>query len=135
MRTPSQTVGPFFSFGLCDRPQNVLPGGTVTVHGRVLDGEGAPVPDAMVEVWHPDVGFGRSGTDADGRFEFMLAPNAPHLEVMVFARGLLKPVLTRMYFAHDGDVEDPTMVAQPEQDGIRFDVHLQGERETAFFEL
>ena len=135
MRTPSQTVGPFFSFGLCVRPQKELPGGSVRVEGRVLDGEEAPVPDAMVEIWHPDVGFGRSGTDGEGRFWFVLPPATRHVEVMVFARGLLKPVLTRLYLPGTGDAEDATMVAREEDAGLRWDVHLQGARETAFFEL
>jgi protocatechuate 3,4-dioxygenase alpha subunit len=135
MRTPSQTVGPFFSFALSDRPRHELPGGTLPLSGRVLDGAGAAVPDALVEVWHPDVGFGRSGTDADGRYAFLLPPATRHVEVMVFARGLLKPVLTRMYVPGEAGAEDATMVAQQEEDGLRFDVHLQGERETAFFEL
>ena len=133
MRTPSQTVGPFFSIGLCARPQNELPGGELRVEGLVLDGEGTPVPDAMVEVWHPEHGFGRCGTDSEGRFSFVLA--AGRYEVMVFARGLLKPVLTRLYAAGPKGAEDPTMVARPEDGGLRWDVHLQGERETAFFEL
>ena len=135
MRTPSQTVGPFFAFGLCDRPQNTLPGGTVRVEGRVLDGVGEPVPDALVEVWHPELGFGRCGTDAEGRYSFLLPPGARRLEVLVFARGLLKPVLTRMYVPGEPGAEDETMVAQPEPGGLRFDLRLQGERETAFFEL
>jgi protocatechuate 3,4-dioxygenase, alpha subunit len=135
MRTPSQTVGPFFALGLCGRPQNELPGGTVRVEGRVLDGEGAPVPDALLEVWHPDVGFGRCGTDANGRYSFLLPPAARHVAVMVFARGLLKPVVTRMYVPGATDAEDESMLAQREDGGLRFDVHLQGERETAFFEL
>ena len=131
MRTPSQTVGPFFSFGLCARPMNELPGGTVRLEGRVLDGEGAPVPDALLEVWHPDAGFGRCGTDGEGRYGFLLPPETPHVEVLVFARGLLKPVLTRLYVAGDG-AEDPTMVARTGDGVLRWDVHL---RETAFFEL
>jgi protocatechuate 3,4-dioxygenase, alpha subunit len=136
MRTPSQTVGPFFALGLCARPHNELPGGTVRVEGRVLDGEGAPVPDAMLEVWHPEVGFGRCGTDASGRFWFLLPVATRHVELMVFARGLLKPVVTRMYVSGETDAEDETMLAQPGGGGgLRFDVHLQGERETAFFEL
>jgi protocatechuate 3,4-dioxygenase alpha subunit len=132
MRTPSQTVGPFFSFGLCDRPQNELPGGSLRVDGRVLDGEGAPVPDAMVEVWHPDVGFGRCGTDSEGVYSF-LVPEFARLEVMVFARGLLKPVVTRLYPPGAAGAEDPTMIAVQDGEALRFDVHLQGERETAFF--
>ena len=135
MRTPSQTVGPYFSIGLSREPQNELPDGKVRVRGRVLDGEGAPVADALVEVWHPDVGFGRCGTDDDGGFSFLLPPGARRLEVMVFARGLLKPVVTRMYLSEDADAEDPTMVARPEDGDLRFDVRLQGEGETAFFEL
>jgi protocatechuate 3,4-dioxygenase, alpha subunit len=143
-RTPSQTVGPFFALGLCDRPANVLPNGDVPVRGRVLDGAGDGVPDAMVELWRPDVGFGRSGTDAAGAFEFIVC-RVPHYEVMVFARGLLKQVVTRLYFP-DGDADDVlssvpeerrrTLVADQEPDGsLRFDVHLQGERETIFFAL
>ena len=136
MRTPSQTVGPFFSFGLCREPQNELPGGSVLVSGRVLDAEGAPLDDALVEVWAPAIGFGRCGTDGRGEFTFLLPPAMRRLEVMVFARGLLKPVLTRLYVpAAAGEAEDPTMVARVEGDGLRFDVHLQGERETAFFDL
>lgn len=134
MRTPSQTVGPFFAFGLCTAPQNELPGGEVRVRGRVLDADGAPVGDALLEVWHPEVGFGRCGTDADGEFSFLVPP-CRHLEVLVFARGLLKPVLTRMYSPGETGAEHGSMVAQPDADGLRFDVRLGGERETAFFEL
>jgi protocatechuate 3,4-dioxygenase, alpha subunit len=134
VKTPSQTIGPFFGFGLCTTPLNELPGETVLVRGRVSDADGAAVVDALLEVWHPEVGFGRCGTDAAGAFQF-LVPRCRHLEVMVFARGLLKPVLTRMYLAGEADAEDPSMVAQPEDGGLRFDIHLAGERETAFFEL
>jgi protocatechuate 3,4-dioxygenase, alpha subunit len=136
VRTPSQTVGPFFSFGLCDRPRHELPGGAVRIRGRVLDGDGVPVADALVEVWDPGAGFGRCGTNADGEYEFLLPAGARRLEVMVFARGLLKPVLTRLYLPEAAaDAEDPTMVAREEEDELRFDVHLQGQRETAFFDL
>jgi protocatechuate 3,4-dioxygenase alpha subunit len=134
-RTPSQTVGPFFSFGLCLRPQNELTGGTMRLEGRVLDGEGADVIDAMVEVWHPEVGFGRCGTDSGGRFSFLVPEATLHLEVIVFARGLLKPVWTRVYVPGRGEPEDPTMVAEERDGGLRFDVHLQGEAETAFFDV
>jgi protocatechuate 3,4-dioxygenase alpha subunit len=137
MRTPSQTVGPYFSFGLCREPQNELPNGSVRLTGRVLDGEGEPVADALVELWDPAVGFGRCGTDGRGEFSFVLPPEARRLALMVFARGLLKPVLTRLYVPGDAEAEaeDPTMVARAEGDGLRFDVHLQGERETAFFDV
>jgi protocatechuate 3,4-dioxygenase alpha subunit len=157
--TPSQTVGPFFWFGLCAQPQNeIVAGGPMRIEGRVLDGAGAPVPDAMVEVWQadesgaygPDFGWGRCATDADGRYAFTTVKpgpvegQAPHLEVLVFARGLLKPLLTRVYFPgddHESDAvlasldedERETLVARPDREALRFDVHLQGERQTAFF--
>lgn len=159
--TPSQTVGPFFWFGLCEQPRNeVVAGGPVQIVGRVLDGAGDPVPDAMVETWQADesgsyrghFGWGRCGTDFEGRFSFTTVKpgsvdgQAPHLEVLVFARGLLKPLLTRIYFpgdAHDGDRvlgaltegERQTLLASAEADVLRFDVRLQGDRQTTFFAL
>ena len=135
MRTPSQTVGPYFTIGLSRRPQNALPGGTVRLAGRVLDGEGAPIDDALVELWDPALGFARCGTDERGGFSFLLPPAVSRLEVTVFARGLLKPVVTRLYLPGEPGAEDETMVAREEGDGLRFDVRLQGEGETAFFEL
>jgi protocatechuate 3,4-dioxygenase, alpha subunit len=134
MRTPSQTVGPYFALGLAGRPQHELPGGSTPLEGRVLDGEGQPVDAALLEIWEPELGFGRCGTDREGRYGFLIPSRARRLEVMVFARGLLKPVLTRLYVPGEA-AEDPTMLARQEGDGLRFDVHLQGERETAFFEL
>jgi protocatechuate 3,4-dioxygenase alpha subunit len=134
MRTPSQTAGPFFAIGLSRRPQNELAGGSVPLRGRVLDGEQAPVADALVELWNPELGFARCATGPEGEFTFVLPPGARRFEVMVFARGLLKPVLTRLYVFGEA-AEDETMVARQEGDGLRFDVHLQGEQETAFFEL
>jgi protocatechuate 3,4-dioxygenase, alpha subunit len=158
-RTPSQTVGPFFAFSLCDRPAHELvqpsEPGAVRLTGRVLDGAGVPVDDALVEIWHPEAGFGRASTDADGRFAFVFVKppgageDAPHLNVMLFARGLLKQVATRIYFPDEEAANglDPlltslterdraTLVAEPDgEGGLRFDVHLQGERETVFFAL
>jgi protocatechuate 3,4-dioxygenase, alpha subunit len=153
-RTPSQTVGPFFAFGLCVRVENevVAPDepGAVRIEGRVLDGVGAPVPDALVEIW-PE--WGRCGTDGEGRYSFVTrmpearAGQAPHLSVLVFARGLLKPVMTRMYVPGEpANEHDPVLLAIPDDeratlvaiagDGVlRFDVRLQGERQTAFFSL
>lgn len=160
--TPSQTVGPFFRLGLCERLYSeVVAGGAVRIEGRVLDGAGDPVPDALVEIWQADetgtyrgdFGWGRCGTEADGRYAFTTVKpgavegQAPHLVVLVFARGLLKPVLTRMYFPddpHDGEPvlsalaheERETLVAEGGDDGVlRFDVRLQGDRQTAFFAL
>ena len=134
--TPSQTVGPFFSIGLTwgDGAFAVPEGtdGAFWVRGRVTDGDGAPVPDAVIETWqadpdghynHPDDprgegsdfrGFARSPTDQDGRFAIHTvkpgpvpgaggATQAPHLAMSVLARGLLNRVVTRVYFADEAD--------------------------------
>lgn len=134
MRTPSQTVGPFFAIGLSRGPTNELPDGSVRLQGRVLDGEGAPVGDAVVELWNEDAGFARCATDPSGEFTFLLPPDARRFEVTVFARGLLKHLLTQLRIPGE-PADDPTMLAREEGEGLRFDVHLQGEQETAFFEL
>jgi protocatechuate 3,4-dioxygenase, alpha subunit len=166
--TPSQTVGPFFSFGLCQRPCSELvpPGtaGALRIAGTVSDGAGEPVPDAVLETWQadergvfrPDFGWGRCGTDAAGRYAFVTVKpgpvdgQAPHLAVQVFARGLLRQLFTRLYFPDEveANAADPvlrgiaddalraTLVATADGDGsLRFDVRLQGERQTAFFTL
>ena len=135
MRTPSQTVGPYFTIGLSRRPQNEVPGGALELTGRVLDGEGAGVEDAVVELWEPTVGFARCGTGAGGAFSFLIPEEPRRYEVMVFARGLLRPVVTRLYLPGAAGAEDESMVAREDGDGLRFDVRLQGEGETAFFEL
>jgi len=145
-RTPSQTVGPYFSIGLVrDDQKNVVEGGSVRVVGRVFDGAGDPVPDAVVELWQRGDGgtrWGRSGTDAEGRFEFVTeTPPDGYADVLVFARGLLKHLATRCYFS---DVDDPvlsaldpaareTLVAVPDEGALRFDIRLQGDRQTVFF--
>ena len=152
--TPSQTVGPFFALGLCRQAENDLaePGAdAVWVRGRVLDGQGDGVTDAMVEAW---VGgrWGRSGSAEDGGYSLRIAipeaagGQAPHVPLLVFARGLLKPVLTRVYFpdgaaanAADpvlgalGDSERAGLTATVEGDGLWFDVRLQGPQQTTFF--
>jgi protocatechuate 3,4-dioxygenase, alpha subunit len=135
MRTPSQTVGPFFSIGLSRRSQSELPGGTIRLAGRVLDGDGAGVEDAVVELWDPGLGFARCRTGAGGAFSFLLPEGARRFEVMVFARGLLKPVVTRLYLPGEAGAEDESMLAREDGDGLRFDVRLRGEGETAFFDL
>ena len=135
MRTPSQTVGPYFTLGMTRRAQNELPRGSVRLVGRVTDGEGAAVGDAVVELWDPAVGFARCGTGEDGAFSFLLPEEPRRYEVMVFARGLLKPVVTRLYLPGVAGAEDESMVAREDRDGLRFDVCLQGDGETAFFEL
>jgi len=139
--TPSQTVGPFLSIGLRDAPEAVPAGtpGRIRLHGLVLDGAGAPVPDALVETWQ-EAGFARCGTDDDGRWAIFTV-RAPYIDVSVFARGLLNRVITRVHFAEeDVDAAVPaarrhTLVATPDGDGRRFDIRLQGEDETVFFEL
>ena len=182
--TPSQTVGPFFSHALpWTDGARVVPAGTegaIWLRGRVFDGNGDLVPDAMIETWqadpdgrfdHPDApagerrfpgfrGFGRSHTVVPaGEYGVLtLKPGrvddgegglqAPHVDVSVFARGLLDRVVTRIYFADEAEAnaEDPvlralpedrrgTLVAQPTDDGYRLDVHLQGDGETVFFAL
>ncbi|MFE2757478.1 protocatechuate 3,4-dioxygenase subunit alpha [Actinosynnema sp. NPDC059335] len=181
--TPSQTVGPFFSFGLVweDGPFVVPEGtpGAFRIGGTVYDGAGAPVPDAVVETWqadpdgrfdHPDDprgavrwkdfrGFGRSATDPEGRYSLLTVKpgplpvaggglEAPHLDVSVFCRGMLVRLVTRIYFpdeeANAADpvltsIDDParraTLVAASDPPGYRFDIHLQGEHETVFFDL
>lgn len=182
--TPSQTIGPFFAILLPLGSSELVPPGTagaIRIKGRVFDGLGAPVTDAMLETWHAapsgryahpedrreDVkaapagfqGFGRCMTDSSGRFALLtLKPGplpgtderlqAPHINVSVFARGLLKRLVTRIYFddeprANASDpvlaaIADPairsTLIASSETGGTyRFDLHLQGEKETAFF--
>jgi protocatechuate 3,4-dioxygenase alpha subunit len=153
-------VGPFFGFGLVTANLVVAPGdmAPVRVEGSVLDGAGAGVPDAVVELLTP-AGFGRCLTEADGSYRFVVSKpppirhadgtvEAPHLDVSVFARGLLQRVATRVYFpGEDTNAADPvltsiatddvraTLVAQASDGALRFDVHLQGPQETAFFAL
>ena len=145
--TPSQTVGPFFAIGLCRETQNeVVTGGSVRVVGRVQDGAGDPVPDAVVELWQEGDGggtsWGRCGTDAEGRFEFVTErPPDGVADVIVFARGLLKHLVTRCYFpgASDEVLEalEPekreTLLARADNGALRFDIRLQGECQTVFF--
>jgi protocatechuate 3,4-dioxygenase alpha subunit len=188
-RTGSQTVGPFFHDCLlrADAVRNLLVGAAtegecIRIEGRVYDGDGVGVPDAVIEIWqanhygrynHPAdmrdlpldpafVGFGRTGTDADGAFWFeTIKPGrvpfdgerlqAPHICVAMLARGLLNHLITRLYFADDpANADDPvlrlvpaerraTLLAQPSRVGgatvYRLDIVLQGMGETVFFNL
>jgi protocatechuate 3,4-dioxygenase, alpha subunit len=168
--TPSQTVGPFYAIGLPfdAGPFAVSEGtpGAIWVRGTVYDGAGAPVPDALLESWQTDPpagddfrAFTRCATDPEGRYAILTrrpgpvpgpdgSPQAPHLDLTVFARGLLDRVVTRIYFADEpandadpvlGLVSDPadraTLIATPGPDGYVFDVHLQGDGETVFFSI
>jgi protocatechuate 3,4-dioxygenase alpha subunit len=161
--TPSQTVGPFLHLAL-DDPALAVPVGAddpeaITIHGRVVDGDGAPVPDAVVETWQFGGPFARCATDDDGGWSIRTrrppavatldgTPQAPHLAVSVFARGLLDRVVTRAYF--DGDPANDTdpvlaavgaradrLLARRADDGTwRFDIRLRadgGEDESVFF--
>jgi protocatechuate 3,4-dioxygenase alpha subunit len=159
--TPSQTVGPFFAIGLgATVGARVVPEGTpgaVRISGQVFDGDGKAVPDAIVELWQPE-GVGRCATDDEGQFALWTvkpaalrhtgtAREAPHIDVSVFARGLLNRLVTRLYFADEDaanqadavlgsltPAERSTLVAASDDGGQRFDIHLQGPCETVFFE-
>ena len=145
--TPGQTVGPFFSFalvreGYADLVSPAHPD-AITLHGRVLDGAGEPVPDALVELTRGgNDGWGRAPTDDKGRYTFTtLAPTGPFFAITVFARGLLDRLFTRAYLSDTADdaclqglAEDrrATLVASADEHGYRFDIRLQGDDETVF---
>ena len=183
--TVSQTVGPFFHLGLAwlfsDQVAEAgTPGRHITLQGRVLDGDGLPVPDALLEVWQADTngeypqldarlaarpsagfkGCARIPTNDAGAFRFRTvqpgrvpAPDAgmqaPHISVHIFMRGLLRPLLTRIYFAHEPANQSDlvldcvpvsrrsTLMAVPrpgEMDLFEWNVVLQGPDETVFFD-
>ncbi len=195
--TPSQTIGPFFHRALLhEGPHEVTHeigndlaargavGERVTIEGRVIDGDGAPVSDAMIEIWqanaagrydHPEDfqeskpldpnfhGFGRVGTGPDGRFCLRTvkpgpvpgsdnAPQAPHINVSIFARGLLKRLVTRIYFPGEPLNQNDallsalpadrraTLIARFAEAGaaervLQFDIVLQGDNETVFLDV
>jgi protocatechuate 3,4-dioxygenase alpha subunit len=169
-RTPSQTIGPFFHESLRWRDGGKVafaePGGTgIVLTGRIFDGAGDLVNDAMVETWQHSpsakapaaaqgasnpYGFGRVETASDGtyRIETAMPGGAlPSIDIAIFARGLLRPLRTRVYLAPEEKVRaDPalaalaasprlkTLVATPAGNGeYRWDMRLQGEGETVFF--
>lgn len=156
--TPGQTVGPFFHFALpFERGHELVPPGTpgaLRLHGRVHDGAGDPVTDALVEIRQAGAdghlprregslrrdqlgftGWGRAATDGAGHYSFTtVAPGGerPFFSVLVLARGLLDRLFTRAYLP-EVDQDDPTLAVLREPDGsLRFDIHLQGPRETTF---
>ncbi|MFL6006970.1 MAG: hypothetical protein ACJ744_12060 [Gaiellaceae bacterium] len=125
-RTPSQTVGPFFTIGLCRRRDNELVADGVRLAGRLLDGREEPVVDGVIEIFDAaSRRWGRCGTDAEGGFSFVIAPDTSHLEAYVFARGLLKHQLTRIQLSD----------AEHDDGAFRFDISLQGEGQTMFFAI
>jgi protocatechuate 3,4-dioxygenase alpha subunit len=179
--TPSQTVGPYLHLGLTDRrsvacvAEAGAKGERVWLTFRVLDGDGAPVPDAMIEVWQANsdgtyvgtsgsasfCGFGRLATNESGLCTFETirpgrvpgpddAFQAPHINVSILGRGLLKRLSTRVYFAEDAANESDsvlalvpesrraTLLARPDTartGGWNFEVRLRGEGETVFFDV
>jgi protocatechuate 3,4-dioxygenase alpha subunit len=182
--TPSQTVGPFFAIGLpYDGGPEVVPPDhpdAIRITGRVFDGDGEIVDDALVETWQANPagrydhreddrkdiplsdgfrGFGRCVTDDEGCYKLVTVKpgpvphpeggmQAPHIAVAVFARGLLKQLVTRIYFPDESEANsaDPvlqsveearrgSLVAKEEDGALRFDIRLQGEHETPFFDV
>jgi protocatechuate 3,4-dioxygenase alpha subunit len=171
--TPSQTVGPFFAFALpFENGERLVDHDGLWITGAVYDGAGEPVDDALLEIWqanrhgryhHPEdtrehlplepgfTGFGRCATDGRGEFRFYTvkpgatSPHAPHISVIVHARGLLRHLFTRIYFPdeEEANAADPLLssIAEPAMRetliarDLRFDIHLQGERQTAFFDV
>ena len=192
--TPSQTVGPYFAYGLTSNGKyewndafsnNLVTADTsgerVRVEGRVFDGDGKPVPDCMLEIWQADAqgrfadpqdkraqpnssfkGFGRCGTDANGGYAFDTIkpgtvpdpdgkPQAPHLVLAIFARGMLLQNYSRIYFGGEpANAADPvlalvpvdrraTLIAQQANCNgnavYRLDIHLQGDNEMVFFDV
>jgi protocatechuate 3,4-dioxygenase alpha subunit len=159
--TGSQTVGPFFHVGLAGLfrahvsnhsgppPTPDPTAGPLTVRGRVIDGDGNGVPDAMIEIWQRETGgFGRVPTAADGSFMFT-SVQSPYLNVTIFMRGLLRQLHTRIYFPDDpANDDDPILrlIDKPRRrtlvarriDGtpadLEWNVILQGEDETVFFD-
>ncbi len=192
--TPSQTVGPFFKYGLTPDGQydwndaftaNLVTadasGERIRIEGRVFDGDGQPVPDCMLEIWQADAqgrfadpqdqralpnsafrGFGRCGTDPNGAYAFDTIkpgivpdpdgkPQAPHVLLAVFARGMLRHLYTRIYFGGEAaNASDPVLALVPDErratltaareNGAghavyRLDLVLQGDNETVFFDV
>lgn len=177
--TPAQTVGPFLSLGLAwpDGPCVVDPAtpGAIRIGGRLLDGRGDAVGDGLIETWQADPdgrfplpggsdgvfrGLARCLTNPQGAWDIVTlkpAPlpaagggiEAPHLDVSVFARGLLHRLVTRIYFADETEANDAdpvlsalpddaareTLIARAADGGYRIDIHLQGSHETVFFAL
>jgi len=178
--TPSQTVGPYFKIGLnrlceSDLAKTGVPGERIAIEGRVLDANGALIPDAVLEIWQADTtgryhtpedgdtiftGFGRIPTDSAGVFRFQtikpgavtdpnLGLQAPHINVTVLMRGLLRHLVTRIYFSGEAaNAVDPvlalvpedrreTLIAKPSAPGssqLQWNVVMQGDGETVFFD-
>jgi protocatechuate 3,4-dioxygenase alpha subunit len=168
--TSNQTIGPYWHLledkTWADLTRFGATGETIVLTGTLFDGDG-PMPEGCIEIWQSDPpaderfpGFGRSGTDKSGQFRFTTlkpgaepgrgnAQQAPHIDIMIHARGLLRPVVTRAYFQGEAlnatdpllsSIEDParrgTLIAQPDGPGVwRLDLRLQGGNETVFLDV
>jgi protocatechuate 3,4-dioxygenase, alpha subunit len=158
--TASQTVGPFFSIGFAPLYQNaaqISSASAITISGTILDGDGKPIPDAVLEFWNAR-NFVRVPTSEEGRFsatlEALLKQDAQsarssvdYFDVLMFMRGLLKPVRTRVYLGDpDAGRNDPALNGVPTsriatlnakstgaQNRYVWDIFMQGENETVFF--
>lgn len=171
LQTPSQTVGPYFAYGLAPEQYHynfrsltnnelVDPLETseaITIVGKVFDGQGNVIPDAMVELWDANNQlFGRfgTGTDVEKRFIFKaLKPvsvngEAPYLSLILFMRGQLIHSYTRIYFSDETALNDKdevllavpaerrnTLIAQKTGNYYTFNINMQGDNETVFFEI
>jgi protocatechuate 3,4-dioxygenase, alpha subunit len=148
--TPFQTVGPYWSIGLRVGLQAppIDPSNRVVIRGRLLDGAGAGIPDGILEWWHPALSSIQRSTTENGGSFVIETVRAPHIAVRILGRGILTHYVTRLYFADDPDTAtDPiltlvpqhrrhTLLAQPTSAGeYLFDVVIQGENETVFFDI
>ena len=173
VQTPSQTIGPYFAYGLTPRQYSYdfnnlvtnciasTPEGKeiITIKGKIFDGENNSIPDAMIELWQNDGAndfFGRFGTgsETDNHFVFQtVKPNsvdnqAPYLTLILFMRGQLIHSYTRIYFSDETDLNrqdlvlnsipaerQHTVIAHKKASMYEFNIYMQGENETVFFDV
>jgi protocatechuate 3,4-dioxygenase, alpha subunit len=190
-QTPSQTVGPYFAYGLCPQQYDFdykslfthvladreAAGEHITIIGQVFDGDGSVIGDAMIEMSQVDSngrypesredivktgfrGFARVGTGTDAHKRFFVETvkpgranpdDAPHVDVILTMRGMLLHTFTRIYFEDEAEANERdavlaavpadrrgTLIARREPNSAnvyRFDIHMQGDKETVFFDL
>jgi protocatechuate 3,4-dioxygenase, alpha subunit len=175
MQTPSQTAGPFFAYGLTPEQYNFdhksivsgtmmdasVEGERITIIGRIFDGQGASISDALVELWQADRKiFGRQGTGTNPLNQFIFTTIKPvgtegvaaSLNIIITMRGLLSHLYTRLYFSDEtkANTQDAVLKSVPKerrktliaekkivngQTVYEFDIYLQGELETVFFDV
>lgn len=172
-QTPSQTVGPYFAYGLTPEQYgydfkswvgNTLADSDplaerITIKGKIFDGEGHSIPDAMIELWQNDgvnQFFGRFGTGTEKENQFVFETikpksvegQAPYVTLIVFMRGQLIHSYTRVYFSDETELNTMdatlnslpsdrrhTVIAQKKGNFYEFNIYMQGENETVFFEV